>query len=153
MKEKGFTYIIIVVFIMIFVTMLFLISKNINYSNNKIKHLVSNYKTEINYLSENNLIDVNSLDEFNINFKEFIKSNNYNNKACGIYFDGEKYILSNYLDANYTEIQENQTIEILKESISENIVFGNCEMDISKESSLSFYIEIYNDSEKSIYKQ
>ncbi|NCP71887.1 hypothetical protein GW835_00635 [archaeon] len=152
MKEKGFTYIIIVVFIMIFVTMLFLISKNINYSN-KIKHLVSNYKTEINYLSENNLIDVNSLDEFNINFKEFIKSNNYNSKACGIYFDGNKYILSNYLDANYTLIQENQTIEILAESVSEDIIFGNCEMDISLENSLSFYIEIYNDSEKSIYKQ
>lgn len=152
MKEKGFTYIIIVVIIMIMVTMLFLISGNISYKENKSKTIVANYENELKSLIVRD-INAQSLDILNTNFREYIKSNNYNSKICNIYFNGENYLLSNYQDLNYSIINENQTISILEEEITENIVFGECELDISTNKKLTYYIEIYNGNEKRVAKE
>jgi len=151
-EKRGFTYIIIVIVIMMLTTMLFLLSKSNLYQENKALGIINNYKTELNYLTKNN-IDENNLNLLNKNFKDFIKSNNYSSKICNIYFDGDKYFLSNYQGEDYTLIDNNQTIYLLESEVLEDINFGECIFEVSGDDNLKFYIEIYNDQEKKTYSQ
>lgn len=151
-KQKGFTYIIIAVIIMIMTTMLFLISTNINYKENKAQIILSNYQNELKYITENNL-DENSLNQLNVSFKEYIKSNNYNSKICNIYFDGDYYYLSNFQDLNYSIINDQETIVLEKAEVLENIHFGECSFNISSKNKLKYHFEIYKDKEKRIVSE
>jgi hypothetical protein len=152
LNKKGFTYIIIVVIIMIFTTMIFLISKNINYTDNKSQTIINNYKNEMNYIVLNNL-DENNLDQLNSSFKNYIQTNNYNSKICSIVFDGNNtYYLSNYQDTNYAAINTDETIIILRENVVANIIFGSCTLELGNLKN-KYYLEIYNNKEKNIYIQ
>ncbi len=153
MKEKGFTYIIIVIFIMIFTTMLFLLSKNINFQENKAQKIINNYKNEIKYLVENELSE-ESLDLLNSSFVDYIKSNNYSSKICVVVYDGEEnYYLSNYLKEDYDIIEDNNTITLSEDDVFEDISFGECFFEILRAENLKYYIEIYNNKEKMVHTQ
>lgn len=152
LNNKGFTYIIIVIIMMIFITMLFVLSRSVIYKENKSEALMNNYKNELTYLIEND-INESSLDLLNSSFKEFIISNNYNIKICDIFYNGSVYYLSNYQDSNYDLINDKTTITVLKEDVNETITFGECDFNTLNNINLNYYLEIYNDQERRIYKE
>jgi hypothetical protein len=152
LNKKGFTYIIIVIVIMMFTTMLFLLSKSINYKENKSDAIINNYKNELMFLIEENPDEI-TLDSFNSSFKEYIKSNNYNSKICVIFYNGDEYYISNYQDFNYSIIDDKTTLKLLKEDVLEDISFGECDLNISINQNLTYYLEIYNNKEKKVSNQ
>jgi hypothetical protein len=149
MNEKGFTYIIIVLIIMLFTTSLFLIARNINYSESKTDRIVNNYVNEINFLIKDNF-DENTLASFNNSFKDYIIANNYHSKSCSIIYDGNFVYLTNFQDNNYSTINNEETLKFNLEDISENFSFGNCVFDINNTEN-KIYLEVSNDRERKIF--
>lgn len=153
LKEKGFTYIIISIVIMMFITGLFLVLKNLEYQQNKGLHFIENYKTEISFLLKED-VNISKIDSFNSSFISFGKSKSYNIKICSIYFDGNSsYILSNYLKEDFEFIEDQETKIFSKEYFDENISFGNCFYDLKSIEIIKYYIEVYNNKEKIVYNQ
>lgn len=150
MRDKGFTYIIIVLIIMLFTTALFLVAKNVNYSENKTDPVIENYLNEINFLLLNDF-NQETLNTFNLNFKDYVKSNNFDGKFCFVVFDQNYVYLSNFQDNNYSSINNQETLKIERESASNNIYFGNCVFDIN-DSENKIYFEITGDRERNIFR-
>lgn len=139
MKEKGITYIIISLIIMMMILVVFLINLNVSYKPNKSKDLIKNYENELEFLIQQG-IDEQDLNNLNKYFKQYIKSNNYNGNICVIYFDGNNCLVSDYQEAS----QETVYME------ADAIDIGNCKFDKNLNKRLNYYIEVYNKDEKSI---
>lgn len=153
MNKKGFTYIIISVMIMIFITVLFVYSTNINYQENIAPKILNNYKNEINIFIKEDL-NIEKLDLFNDSFIKYALSNNYNVKLCNVIFDGNNtFIVSNYLNQDFKDVNDKETKSFNLEEVSENIEFGGCLIDINNLETLKFYIVTSSENERIVYSQ
>jgi len=151
-NQKGFTYIIIVVIFIIFITTLFLLFKPLPVINNTSNYIAENYVLELEKLM-GNYIDENQLNLLNQGFYDFSKSHNLNVKICTIIDDlnGNIY-LSNYLGNTYSNIENKKTIKINKEKNEDEISVGNCYLNSDSESKVSYYISLTDNKEKVVYK-
>ena len=148
-KQKGFVYIITTVIIITFITMLFLLTRPqpSNYSN--AQNIAQNYKFELNRLINNNLT-VSDINNFNNSFYNFIRAHNYNAKMCLIISKNNNIYLSNFLGMDDSNVSDRNTI--VEPKINQDYTLLNCELDSNSSHNLAYYIEIYNNSEKIIYK-
>jgi len=159
---KGFTYIIIVAIIVIFITMLLLLVKPNDIINDQPKTLADNYKIELSFLIDNGISDENDINNFNNSLINYIQSHNYNAKICNIIDDRNQYIyVSNYLGENcglYINSVMNQTVDD-KESVridrfinDMNIYLCNCNLRHTDGYNVAYYINIYNSKASIINK-
>jgi hypothetical protein len=153
-KKKGFVYIITTVIIVLFITTLFLLTRaqpnNYTYSQN----LAQNYKFELSKLVNNDLT-VTDVNNFNNSFYHFIRAHNYNTKMCVLINKNNNIYASNFLgvndiNLNGTNVNDKNTVMIPRPET--DIIFSNCELDYNSNNNYSYYIEIYNNTEKAIYK-
>ncbi|MFH0905899.1 MAG: hypothetical protein V1824_01015 [archaeon] len=158
-KQEGYVFLIASVIIIALISGLFILSKsNFAKADNSNDNLSQNYIAEFNILTTDSALDINSVENFNLSFEDFILSHNKNIKSCNIIDDGVEYIyLSNYLgetcgiyydDVFDSNLQANSTIQIDRFINKTNIYLCNC---IYQDSSV-YYMELYDSKVKSIYK-
>ena len=157
-QEKGFTYIITTMIIIILITGLVLINNpEKKVINTTPKILAKNYEIEFLNLTttSTNAEDLNNL---NKRFEKFVNSNNYNASICSI-VETEDYIyLSNFtgedcqMIINGEEnqlINDNTTVTIDRFINNTNIYLCSCYYVSGKN---IYYIDIYNENSKTILK-
>jgi len=141
LNNKGFTYIIIVVIIISFITALFLLFRSepiSDYSSNK---LSENYKNELKFLMDSN-ITTTTLDNFNSQAYDFIRSHNYEVNICTIISGDDLIFVSNYTGKTEKGVPNKITISVTKALNPHNISIGNCSVDVNSDIKTSYYIEI-----------
>jgi len=148
-KEKGFVYIITTVIIITFITMLFLLTRPQPSYYSNAQNIAQNYKFELNKLINNNLT-VNDINNFNNAFYNFIRAHNYNAKMCLIISKNNNIYLSNFLGIDDNSVNDKNTI--VEPKTNQDYVLLNCELDNNSGNNIAYYIEVYNNSEKIIYK-
>lgn len=157
--NKGFTYLVTTILLIILISGIVIIS---NYNANKSKInpatiLAKNYENELIALleSEPTIEDINL---FNFNFKKFINSNNYDSKLCNIITTKNGIIASNFMEQdcnlmingdNNRTITGNSTVGIDIFINDTNIYLCSCNYEVGKN---NYYLDIYNESSKIIYK-
>jgi len=139
--SKGFTYIIIVVIIISFITSLFLLFKPEPFREYTSNKLSDNYKNELKYLVESN-ITTTTIDNLNSDASEFIKAHNFEVSICTIISDDNSIYLSNYTGATQKGILTSTTIEVTSELNPNNISIGGCSVDVNSATKISYYIAI-----------
>ena len=141
LNTKGFTYVVIVVIIISFITALFLLFRPepvMEYTSNK---LSENYKNELKYLVDSNITAI-TLDNFNSKAYDFIRAHNYEVSICTIISEGDNIYVSNYTGQTDKNIQNQITVLVTKALNPNNISLGNCSVDINSDIKTSYYIEI-----------
>ena len=157
--NKGFTYIITTMLLIILISGVVIVS---NYNSNKNKTnpvatLAKNYENEfLNILETGSTVeDINLL---NYRFKKFINSNNYDAKICNLITTENGLIASNFMDQNCDLIingEKRQTITENDTIITDifindtNIYLCSCHYKAGEN---IYYIDIYNENSKTIFK-
>jgi len=139
--NKGFTYIIIVVIVISFITALFLLFKPEPFTEYTSNKLSENYKNELKYLVDSN-ITITTLDNLNSEAYDFIRAHNFGAKICTIISDGDVIYVSNYTGETEKEIPNGITISVTKTLNPNNMSLGNCSVDVNSDTKISYYIEI-----------
>lgn len=155
--EKGFTYIITTMILIMLITGIILINKPNKQPIVQTPYfLVKNYEIEFNYLNQGS-VDENIINTFNLNFLNYINSYNYSAEFCNIIDTKNHIYFSNFTgtdcnlmigeDVNQT-VSNQSTIKIDRFINDMNIYLCSC--NYLREN--SYYIDIYNENLKLIYK-
>jgi competence protein ComGC len=151
-KQKGFTYIIITLILIIFITLLFMLFKELPTIDKTTNNLSQNYIIELKYLIENDL-NTNNIDLLNKAFYNYSRSHNYDVNICTIIDDGkENLYISNYLQQTINGIEDQNTVKVNKNLYTNYINFGECYLDFNATDKTSYYISFISNSGKKVYK-
>jgi hypothetical protein len=161
-KQHGFTYIIIVTFIAVFLTALLLLIKPFNNIDCTPQVLSDNYKNELTTLIGTGINNISDINEFNNSFKNYIQSHNYNVKLCNIIDDRNQYIyISNYLGEScglyvnsvmMQTLDDRNSIRIDRFINDMNIYLCNCNLRHTDGYSSIYYIDVYSSKTNIINK-
>lgn len=157
--NKGFTYIITTMLIIMLVSGVVMITKyNRKSSSNPVATLAKNYENEFLNILEKGA-SVENINQFNYKFKKFVNSNNYDARICNLITTEDGLIVSNYMDQNcelmigdnQQTITENTTTIVDTDIFinDTNIYLCNC---YYKAGENIYYIDIYNENSKIIFK-
>jgi len=152
LKERGFTYIIITIIFISFISMYILLFKPMIEINNQPFNISKNYIIEFENILESNL-DENILNNFNSSFYNFIKSHNYQVSLCSIVDNGSDSIyISNYLGEEVNGVNNKQTIVVSKQS-NPNYIYlsNNCILDYNSPNKNIYFLSLTNNSTRTIY--
>ena len=156
-KNKGFTYIIVSIIIIISISALLIINKQgviENKTDKKQEYLAKNFVNEFEIIS-NQELETNDLNNKLNNIFDFIKSHGQNVKFCTIIHDDNNLYFSNYTgepcnliidDEIIQEISHKTTIQTDRFINNTNIYLCNCiYTDISV-----YYLSIYDNENQII---
>jgi hypothetical protein len=151
-NKKGFTYILIVVIFITFISFFVLLIKPVIETNNNVYNFSKNYIIELENLIEEDL-NIDTLNNLNNNFYYFLKSHNYDVDICTIVDDGNNSIyLSNYLNVDVPGVAPKQTSLIEKDLNLDGVSLGYCNLSYDSSNKVVYYIELRDDSTKTVYK-
>lgn len=156
--NKGFTYIITTMLIVILISGVVMIIKyNNRSSSNPVATLAKNYENEFLSILENDA-SVEDINLFNYRFKKFINSNNYDARICNLITTKNGLIVSNFMDQNCDLMINGENRQTITENTTiltdifindTNIYLCNC---YYKAGENIYYIDIYNENSKTIFK-
>ncbi len=156
--NKGFTYIITVMILIMLITSLILINRPNKQPSNNASFISKNYEIEFLYLSSSNVLDENKINSFNSNYLNHINSYNYSAEICNI-IETEDYIFfSNFtgescdlvIDDEVSQVVNDKTTTKIDRFINNmNIYLCSCNYEKGKN---SYYLDIYNEDIRIINK-